>query len=80
MLDACHVDAAHGPPCEVWDNSGQADPRRVHAYLLGVVYRGYSDGPSDVVCCTGSEPVLPPSAPPKGSAAPGPLEHALGST
>jgi hypothetical protein len=80
ILDDCHVDAAHGPPCEVWDNSSN---QNLHGECTrkctGVMYRGYCDGPSDVVCCTNAAPVSPPSTLPKGSAANGPLERALGS-
>jgi hypothetical protein len=79
MLEDCHVDAVHGPPCEVWDNSGQPIHGECTRNCTGVVYRGYCDGPSDVVCCTASAPISPPAALSKGSAAPGPLEHALGS-
>ena len=75
MLDDCHVDAAHGPPCEVWDNSSnQTLHGECTRSCAGVVYRGYCDGPSDVVCCTGSAPVSPPVLPKAG-----PLERAAGS-
>jgi hypothetical protein len=77
MLDDCHVDAAHGPACEVWDNSsGQTLKGECTRNCTGVTYRGYCDGPSDVVCCTANAPV--PSTP-TGGAAPGPLELARGS-
>ncbi|HEY1550572.1 MAG TPA: hypothetical protein VGG28_22240 [Kofleriaceae bacterium] len=72
MLDNCHVDAVHGPACEVWDSSsGQTLRGECTRTCSGVVYHGYCDGPSDVVCCT------PPVAA-KGSAI-GPLERATGS-
>jgi hypothetical protein len=78
MLDDCHVDAVHGPPCEVWDNSsGQSIKGECTRNCTGVVYRGYCDGPSDVVCCTAAATVAAPPLPKgSGSAAPGPLERA----
>jgi hypothetical protein len=76
VLDDCHVDAVHGPPCEVWDNaSNQTLHGECTRNCAGVTYRGYCDGPSDVVCCTGSAPVAAPAVLPKA----GPLERALGS-
>jgi len=78
MLADCHIDAVHGPPCEVWDNSGQAIHGECTRNCNGVVYRGYCDGPSDVVCCTSGAPVTPAGLP-KPSTTPGPLERAAGS-
>ena len=75
ILADCHIDAVHGPPCEVWDNSGQAVHGECTRNCSGVVYRGYCDGPSDVVCCTAGAPVSP-AAVPAQPAAPGPLERA----
>ncbi|HEY3806100.1 MAG TPA: hypothetical protein VGL61_26035 [Kofleriaceae bacterium] len=77
MLDDCHVDAAHGPPCEVWDNAGQAVHGECTRNCTGVVYRGYCDGPSDVVCCAASAPVSPVAVP--KPSVPGRLEQAAGS-
>ena len=74
MLGDCHVDAVHGPPCDVYDNSGQEIHGECTRNCTGVVYRGYCDGPSDIVCCTGAAAVTPPPAAPK----PGPLEQAAG--
>src|SRR6185503_3205217 len=71
MLADCHVDAVHGPPCDVYDNSGQELHGECTRTCTGVVYRGYCDGPSDVVCCTGAAAVTPPALP-----KPGPLERA----
>lgn len=77
-LKDCGIDAVHGPPCQVWaDNSDQPIHGECTRNCTGVVYRGYCDGPSDIVCCASSAPapiVTMPSAPPK----PGRLEQAAG--
>jgi hypothetical protein len=80
VVDDCHIDAVHGPACEVWDSSSNQTLRgECTRKCTGVVYHGYCDGPSDVVCCTDSAPTSPPPTLPKGSAAAGALERALGS-
>src|SRR5580704_11369171 len=76
-LKDCGIDAVHGPPCEVWaDNSGQPVHGECTRNCTGVVYRGYCDGPSDVVCCASSAPTptVTMPTPPK----PGRLEQAAG--
>jgi hypothetical protein len=54
LLQSCSVDEVHGPPCDVPNADGKGPAHgecRRDRECGGVYYKGYCDGPADVVCC-----------------------------